>query len=55
MDHFVPLLLEPATSCPRSLRNVVLRTEMRPLREKQNGQTVEGEETRQNTIATEKS
>ena len=55
MDHFVPLLLEPATSCPRSLRNVVLRTETRPLREKQNGQTVEGEETRQNAIATEKS
>ena len=39
----------------RSLRNVALRTETRPLRKKQNGQTVEGEETRQNAIATEKS
>ena len=55
MDHFVPLLLEPATSFLRSLRNAVLRTETRPLREKLNRQTVEGEENRQNAIATEKS
>ena len=55
IDHFVPLLLERATSFLRSLRNAVLRTETRPLREKLNRQTVEGEENRQNAIATEKS
>ena len=33
-DHFVPLLLEPAPSFLRSLRNAFLRREMRPVREK---------------------
>ena len=36
-DYFVPLLLEPATSFPRSSRSVVLHTETRPVREKQIG------------------
>ena len=54
MDHFVPLQLDPATSFPRSLRKVSLRTETRPLREKQIGRTVEGEETRQKAMVTEK-
>ena len=55
MDHFVPLQLDPATSFPRSLRNVSLGTETRSLREKQIGRTVEGEESRQKAMATEKS
>ena len=54
MDHFVPLQLDPATSFPRSLRKVSLRTETRPLREKQIGRTVEGEETRQKAMVAEK-
>ena len=36
-DCFVPLLLEPAASFPRSLCNVFLRTETRPVTEKQIG------------------
>ena len=55
MDHFVPMQLDPATSFPRSLRNVSLGTETRSLREKQIGRTVEGEESRQKAMATEKS
>ena len=55
MDHFVPMQLDPATSFPRSLRNVSLGTETRSLREKQIGRTVEDEESRQKAMATEKS
>ena len=36
-DHFVPLLLEPAGSLSRSLRNIFLRTETSPEGEKQIG------------------
>ena len=36
-DHSVPLLLEPVASFSRSLCNVFLRTETRPVREKQIG------------------
>ena len=55
MDHFAPVQLDPAISFPRSLRNVSLHTETRSVREKQIGRTVEGEETRQKAMATEKS
>ena len=54
-DHFVPLLLEPSASFPRSLRNIFLPTETRPVREKLIGRTVEGKETRQKAMVTEKS
>ena len=47
-DHFVPLLLEPAARFSRSLCNVFLRTEKRPVREKQIGRR------RRKAIATEK-
>ena len=54
-ENFVPLLLVPTAIFLRSLCNVFLRTETRPVREKQIDRTVEGEETRQKAKATKKS
>ena len=47
-EHFVLLLLEPAASFPKSLRNVFFRTETRRVSEKKIGRTVDEETDRKN-------